>query len=226
MKKRAQPPLAKASRGEASQEVIFETALSLFRKRGFDRTTMRDVASKAGVALGGTYYYFRSKNDIVSAYYERLRGQHELQVRRVLETEPDLRKRLGAMFGVSMDLLKRDRKLIAGLFRSIGDVEAVSPFSAETAALRERAVKLFEDALGPADLPEETRRLVATALWGGHMAMLLYMMLDESKGQQKTRRLVDGMLDALVPMIPALPMLGPTVSGMASVLKEAGLIPP
>ena len=215
---------ASPTRGQASQELIFEAALSLFRKRGCDRTTMRDVASKAGVALGGAYYNFRSKNDIVRAYYERLRAEHELRVHEVLQAEPDLRRRLGAMFHVSLDLLKRDRKLIAGLFRSIGEVGAVSPFSAETTALRARAIALFEDALAPAALDDETRRLLATALWGAHMAMILYLMLDESKGQEKTRRLVDGMLDALVPTVPALPMLGPTLGNIAGVLREAGLV--
>jgi AcrR family transcriptional regulator len=211
-------------RSSDTRQRIFEAALALFRKRGFDRTTMRDVASKAGVALGAAYYYFRSKNDIVAAYYDRLRIDHETRVATLLESEPDLRKRLGAIFHTSLDLLRRDRKLIAGIFRSVGEVEAVSPFSTETAGLRARSIRLFEDALSPAGLPPPTAHLVATGLWGGHMAMILYMMHDTSKGQEKTRRLVDGLLDALVPVLPILPALGPTLDGISRTFEEAGLV--
>jgi AcrR family transcriptional regulator len=220
----SKPP--ESFRSSTTRQRILEAALALFRKRGFDRTTMRDVATKAGVALGAAYYYFRSKNDIVAAYYDRLRLDNEGRVATLLQAEPDLRKRLGAVFHTSLDLLKRDRKLIAGIFRSVGEVDAVSPFSPETSGLRARSIQLFEDALSPAGLPPPTTRLVATGLWGGHMAMILYMMHDTSKGQEKTRQLVDGLLDALVPVLPILPALGPTLDGISRTFEAAGLVAP
>ena len=127
------------------------------------------------------------------------------------------------MFHVSLDLLAGDRKLVAGLFRSVGEAGAVSPFSADTSALRARSITLFVEALAPSGLPTEATELLATALWGAHMAMILYMMHDTSKGQERTRRLVDGMLDVFVPLAPALPMLGPTLARLEAVLREAGL---
>ena len=36
---------------------ILDAALDLFRTKGFDNTTMRDVAATAGVANGAAYYY-------------------------------------------------------------------------------------------------------------------------------------------------------------------------
>ena len=44
-------------------ERIVDAALQLFRDRGFDQTTMRDIAAEADVATGAAYYYFRSKED-------------------------------------------------------------------------------------------------------------------------------------------------------------------
>jgi len=207
------------TRGERSREHIYATALSLFRTRGFDRTTMRDVADKAGVALGGAYYYFRSKNDIVHAYYEQLGEEHSQRVRAVLEHETDLRRRLGAVFHTSVDMLKRDRKLIAGVFRDVGEVGAASPFAPGTKVFRERGIGIF----APASLGE-SQRIVATLLWGAHMAMVLYMVHDDSKGHERTRKLVDGALDSLVPLLPALPLLGPTLGDLSRVLRDAGLV--
>ena len=45
----------------STKERIEREALKLFRKRGFDRTTLRDIAKAAGTSLGSTYYYFPSK---------------------------------------------------------------------------------------------------------------------------------------------------------------------
>lgn len=41
-------------RAEDTRPKIYEAAMELFREKGFDETTMRDIASKAGVALGAS----------------------------------------------------------------------------------------------------------------------------------------------------------------------------
>ena len=51
----------KTVKGDQTKALILETALEMFRERGYDNTTMRAVAQKAGVSLGNAYYYFRSK---------------------------------------------------------------------------------------------------------------------------------------------------------------------
>src|SRR5258708_23952647 len=79
----ASPPhssrsIEKVSRSEATQEQILDTAIGLFRKGGFDETTMREVASEAGVALGLGYHYFPSKEALVMAYYQRVQREHRI----------------------------------------------------------------------------------------------------------------------------------------------------
>jgi AcrR family transcriptional regulator len=59
------------ARAEDTRRKIYEAAMELFREKGFEETTMRDVAAKAGVALGGAYYYFSSKDAIVLAFGSR-----------------------------------------------------------------------------------------------------------------------------------------------------------
>jgi AcrR family transcriptional regulator len=213
------------ARGEKSREHIFKTALALFRRRGIGQTTMRDVADRAGVALGAAYYYFRSKDDIVRAYYERLGEEHGRRMAAVLADEKDLRKRIGAAYHVAIDLLARDRKIIAGLFRSVGEVGSLSPFSKSSAAFRERSIAMLGETLEPAALPEPIHRMAATALWGGQMATILYLVHDDSKDLEKTRALVDGVLDLVVPLLPHLPLALPALSQLGAVLEEAGLLP-
>ena len=53
------------SKADQTKALILETALEMFRERGYDDTTMRAIAQKAGVSLGNAYYYFRSKEYLI-----------------------------------------------------------------------------------------------------------------------------------------------------------------
>src|SRR4051812_16540464 len=49
------------TKGDLTRERIFTVALNLFREKGFEGTTMREVAAAANMSLGAAYYYFASK---------------------------------------------------------------------------------------------------------------------------------------------------------------------
>src|ERR1044072_3789756 len=65
------------TKSDLTKERLFKCATTLFAKKGFDSTTMRDIASEAGVAPGATYYYFDSKESIVYEYYKQSQVDHE-----------------------------------------------------------------------------------------------------------------------------------------------------
>ncbi|GLQ05596.1 TetR family transcriptional regulator [Sneathiella chinensis] len=45
-------------------------AAHLFNQRGYDATSMRDIAREAGMLAGSMYYHFPSKDDLIIATYE------------------------------------------------------------------------------------------------------------------------------------------------------------
>lgn len=51
---------------ERKQEII-ETALVLFQEKGYENTTIQDIAERMNVAQGLCYRYFKSKQDIFAA---------------------------------------------------------------------------------------------------------------------------------------------------------------
>ena len=63
---------ALTEKAQRTREHIFETALRLFIERGYEKTTLRDIATAADCSLGLTYRYFESKEDLVLTLYERL----------------------------------------------------------------------------------------------------------------------------------------------------------
>ena len=54
----------KTTKGEVTRLAIEEAALELFMEQGYHATSMRQIADKAGLALGGIYNHFASKDEI------------------------------------------------------------------------------------------------------------------------------------------------------------------
>ena len=215
----------KPKKSEATRERILDSALGLFRKRGFDGTTMRDIAAEAGLALGAAYYYFPSKDAIVLAYYARMQDEHEKRARAAFGGSHDLRARLGSVMHTKLDAVKKERKLLGALFRSVGDpAHPLSVFSAGTKDLRDQSVSIFREALQEEQLPDDLSALLGPALWMIHLGFLLYFIHDSSPQQKKTRQLVDGSLDLLVPVImfAKLPQAGPIRGRIAELVRGAG----
>jgi AcrR family transcriptional regulator len=211
--------------GKGTRERILAAALKLFRRRGFDRATMRDVAEEAGMAVGAAYYYFASKEAIVLAYYDEQQREHARLARARLADATTTRDRLAAVFHTKLDVLARDRKLLGALFRSVGDPsDPTGPFGAATREVRSSSIALFGEALAGESLDGQTRELAAAALWALHMALLLFFLHDTSPKQTKTRRLVDGTLDLLAEVLPLGQAIAPIAARVAALLREAGTL--
>lgn len=217
---------AKKTRTEDTGKHVLDVALAMFRARGFEATTMRDIAREAGLSLGAAYYYYRSKDAIVLAYYaERLR-LHEARARAAFGRTEDLRERLAAVLDIKLELLAPDRRLLGALFRAVGDPESdVSLFSKETAKTREGSVALYEEALRPAALPDEPRRVAALALWAAHLGIVLYFLHDDSPRQARTRRLAEDVVNLVASAMPfvATPMGAALLTSIQDVLGRAGI---
>jgi AcrR family transcriptional regulator len=61
------PPAEPTTKGERTRAVLLDAAKRLFVSQGFHGTSMRAIADEAGLALGGIYNHFGSKEDIFVA---------------------------------------------------------------------------------------------------------------------------------------------------------------
>ena len=57
------------SKGEASQQRIIEAAYELFLEQGYHGTSMRQIAERAGLTMGGIYNHFDGKESIWEAVF-------------------------------------------------------------------------------------------------------------------------------------------------------------
>jgi len=220
---------AKHSVGEKTRALILEKALEIFREQGFEAATIRDIAKSAKVATGAAYYYFQSKEAIVAAYYDHVQETHEAQVRESILGTMDLRERLGVVFHAKLDILKDDRRFLGALFRYAGEPHhSLSVFGKGTASQRAHSMGIFREALTDSGISNELRQLLPGALWLIHLAAILFFIYDESTEQQRTRKLVNGVLDLVTEVLnlASAPLVRtffePFQAKLLGILKEAG----
>jgi AcrR family transcriptional regulator len=219
----------KHSVGEKTRALILEKALEIFREHGFEAATIRDIAKSAKVATGAAYYYFPSKEAIVAAYYDHVQETHEARVRESILDTMDLRERLGLVFHSKLDILKNDRKFLGALFRFAGEPDhPVSVFGKGTSSQRAHSIGIFREALADAEISDELRQLLPAALWLLHLGAILFFVYDQSAEQQRTRKLVNGVLDLVAQLLnlTGAPLirtfLQPFQGKLLGILKEAG----
>lgn len=63
--------------GEATRLAILDAAIRLTRQVGFDKMTIRDICTAAGVTTGAFYHHFSSKEDLVAHAFSSLDGYME-----------------------------------------------------------------------------------------------------------------------------------------------------
>lgn len=213
-------------KGEQTREKILDAALVLFRERGFEETTMRAIAEEAGVAVGNAYYYFRAKEHLVQAFYERTHEEHLEASREILEIEKDFKKRLLGVMRKKVDTAMPYHRLSGVLFRTAADPRnPINPFSHESEPLRERATALFAEVLAGSDLKVSSRRLKAelpNLLWLYHMGILLFWIHDDSPGCVRTYRFLDRTVTLVVRLITLakLPLLRPLTNTVLALMED------
>ena len=212
---------------EETRRRLLETALGLFRERGFEETTLRDIAAQAELSLGAAYYYFPSKEAIVGAYYDYVQEKHVELARAAFARASGLRERLCAALHTKIDVMEEDRRLLRALFRYGGEPDhPLSWFGPATRRQRQLCVDLFAEALVGERLPDDVREAAPVLLWTLHMGVLLYFLYDSSAGQRRTRRLIDAAIDFVVDAkrIALSPLLRPVRRRVLNILRDAELL--
>jgi AcrR family transcriptional regulator len=189
-------PTTAPGAGKKSEETrtrILEAALTLFRQHGFAPTTMRDIAKEAGVALGAAYYYFDSKDALVTAFYVRANQELTPLIEEALAKTKTLEDRLGAVMKVKFEYFAPNRRLMASLSAHIDPENPLSPFSPKTRAIRDQDCALFARTIegSKVRVSDDLKHHLPRLLWLYQMGLLLFWVYDSSPRQKKTMQLFE-----------------------------------
>ena len=221
---RGRPAPKPPRKAELTRAKIVEAALNLFAERGFEQTTMRLIADRAGVSVGNAYYYFRSKEDLMQAYYQSLFELFSTNVTPVLETETDFVRRLTGAILTWVDTARPYHGFAAAFFRTAADPDSpLSPFSAESQPTRDAMTQVFELVVtGSRKLraSEDVRARLPELLWLFHMGVVLRWVYDKSPDQAETKLLVEHTAPVIGQLVglSRLPVLRSSASDLMALL--------
>ncbi|GAA1528226.1 TetR family transcriptional regulator [Dactylosporangium maewongense] len=194
------------AKGEQTRRLIVDTAVRLFGEQGYDKTTMRAIATAAGVSVGNAYYYFPSKDHLVQAFYTTVQDAHAEACEQLLAAPGTFVDRLRAAMLAGVETMAPYHGFAGTFFKTAAEPGSpLSPFSTESAPARERSVRMFRSVVDGATtkIDPELRAELPELLWLAQMGVTLYWVHDTSPGQEKTRLLVERsapLIDRLVAM--------------------------
>jgi AcrR family transcriptional regulator len=111
----------------ARQAHVLETALTVFLRHGFRKTSMEDIAKAAGISRQGIYLHFKDKDAIFSASIKKTLDDGQQAANRILDDdrlmlEEKLLKALDEWFGRYVGLLDPEASdLVEQCERVLGD---------------------------------------------------------------------------------------------------------
>jgi AcrR family transcriptional regulator len=215
----------KGAKGERTRSLILETALEMFGERGYEETTMRAIAEEAGVALGNTYYHFRSKEHLIQAYYERMHAIHSESCAELLNKERTLKGRLLGVMGQILEDMAPYHQFAGILFKTAADPQSpLNPFSQESESARRASIELFAEVVkgAKARIPPDLAVELPALLWMYHMGIVLFWIHDDSSGQNRTRRLMEHTVEIVVRLIQlaSLPPMRPLRKSVLKMLAD------
>ncbi len=193
------------SKSSRTRSHILETSLSMFARNGYHNTTMRDIASASECSLGLTYRYFRSKDDLVMAYYEDI--AHELRAQ-VSGFEPST---IAVRYSRHLRSTFRRLSTLREAFGSIAGT-ALNPYSGSCVLGKKyhqhreigwNTVRAVIAGARDAPASRETQTL-STLLYCLQSLVILFWVNDSSENQASTATLVSFIEESIVRLRPLL----------------------
>ena len=210
-------------RAEQTRAAIADAAMALFRERGYDATTMRAVAQRAGVSLGNAYYYFGSKEELIFQFYARNQAEHEAACRELLAAETDLGARLRGTIRALLDVLSPYHSFAATFYKHAAEpTSPLSPFSDKSSAPRREAIVLYREVIegSSARVSRDLGERLPELFWLYSLGVVLYWVHDTSPGCATTYWLVDATAPMVVRLVSAarVPVLRATLRDVLGVV--------
>lgn len=103
--------------GVTRREQILANALELFRKQGYDRTSLREISERLGISKSGLYHHFEAKDDLLESLVSPLLDRiHEIAASPPVQGDEELR----AFLTTYIDTFIENREVLSLLANDVG----------------------------------------------------------------------------------------------------------
>ncbi|WP_291635809.1 TetR/AcrR family transcriptional regulator [Clostridium sp.] len=102
---------------EITRDNIINCAIDFFRAKGFQETSMEEIAEKSDVSKGTLYNYFKDKESILVGYFQSLIVNHGEEVSESFSENKDIQSQLNNLLDFINQIFRNDIELAAIYFR-------------------------------------------------------------------------------------------------------------
>ena len=102
-----------------TEERIFDAATDIFTEKGMDGARMQDIANHAGINKSLLHYYYRSKDRLFDAVFEKIAGKMFSKFAPVLDETLSLEDKIRFFFKEHITFLQNNPKLPAFILNEI-----------------------------------------------------------------------------------------------------------
>ena len=127
---------AKKNLEKARRHQILDAAEKVFVKRGIDKARMDDIVQESGLSKGALYWYFKSKDAIVSALVEHVLISEMREAEALVQAEGSASERLKLFVNYAVREYKRFEKVLPLAYEFVAH-------AARSKAVRETVVLYF-----------------------------------------------------------------------------------
>jgi AcrR family transcriptional regulator len=194
----------KTRRGETSRAAILDAALDLFQERGYEATTMRAIAERAGASLGSSYHYFPSKEHLVLEFYRHTHVLHAAAIAPLLAREKDLATRLRGTIRAVVVTCEPFHAVAGSIFSTVANpASPLNPFGGAAKPLRDEVIQLYAEVVSKSDarIPSDIMEMLPLTLWLYQMGILYFWIFDRSPGRLRTLEVIDETTELIVRLI-------------------------
>jgi TetR/AcrR family transcriptional regulator len=100
-------------KSKKTEQKIFDVATQLFLEKGVDRTSVREIASKAGINLALMNYYFRSKENLFDTIFSELVKKNSESIIDTLNSDLPLEEKITKYCHEYIDMLIENPLLVS-----------------------------------------------------------------------------------------------------------------
>jgi AcrR family transcriptional regulator len=183
---------------EETKNKIIEAAKTLFLKKGFEKSTTRDISKKAGLATGTIFNYFPVKESIAMEMIEEALASGRLNYLKRHTGKEELAEDLFLLISSELRELRPYQNFIGPVFEI-----AMSPFSKTKISNSDENVRLkhFEIAKeiiskhGYSKLPDF---ILLNLYWSLYLGIIAFWSNDRSYNYEETLSLIDYSLKIFV----------------------------
>lgn len=173
-------------RGQNTKETIAQVAIELFAERGVDATSIRDIASAAGITEPAIYRHYASKAALILELYMT----YCIELSGILEREvggiPDLKARIAAMvhqFCILFDERPALFRFLLMVQHRSGPVESdTQPNPVETVR------KVIVEGIRTGALPDQDADLATASVFGIVLQTALFKVFGRLTGKMSDYR--------------------------------------